>query len=154
MNVEKIKCGYFDHWWWKPTCWLKNVKMLYRTIRDLYQRSRYGVARMDCWDFDYYLISVLRNGLIMYHKDNNGYPGRDEFDTFEKWQNKIEDIIKLCDILLVDSSDSPKANELWEMGDLYKKEWFEEVKLYEDKKSLARKELCNFLEKWGSNLWW
>lgn len=68
----------------------------------LMERSRYGVACQDCWNFDEYFFKVLSNGLKIYKNETNGHP----IDTTpEEYEKIIEKMIVLCAIQSIDPTD-------------------------------------------------
>lgn len=141
-----------------------NLRALKNNIQSFFMRGIYGVSAMDCWDLDNYMLSTFRNGLITFKKDDNGYPGKDEADTPEKWDKIIDRMIELCDIILVDPIDDPAAEKLFnkffnQNGTLdrttkYEKEWMNAVEMASEKREEAKKELSTLLLKWFDNLWW
>ena len=153
MNKEKIKCGYI-YPWKSPYNWKDNIKGIIRGIRDRYQRSKYGVAKMDCWDLDWYLLKVLKNGVIQYMEDTNGHPYN---VTAEEWNNILARMTELIDILLKEDSD--ESNALFEKflrtdEDEDRENWLRSCLEWQDYQTECRYELMDLLKEWGPHLWW
>ena len=56
------------------------------------ERAKHGVAREDCWSFHDYAGIVLANGLRILAEDSHGWPGTEEYPTFESWQDKLNEM--------------------------------------------------------------
>ena len=80
---------------------ISNIKCIRLRIRSIIQRARYGVSMYDSWDFNYYLMVVIENGLKMLKDMGNGYPG---WTSYEDWQRKLEYMSKLSELSNLEES--------------------------------------------------
>lgn len=71
---------YLTHPW-------KWFKELWSNIKAAYMRARYGWCYTDAWECGYWLLEILPQLLRHIANHGCGYPGKGEFDTYEKWQN-------------------------------------------------------------------
>ena len=141
-----------------------NVKAVKNNIKSFIMRGKYGVSTMDCWDLDNYMLTSFRNGLIMFKKDNNGYPGKGDADTPEKWDAILDRMIEICDDLLIEPIEDPKAEEIYQKAcdgrdvadhnvlDILG--WNEAIDEATKRKEEEKKELGKLLVKWYDSLWW
>lgn len=107
------------------------------------ERSRYGVARQDCWNLDGYFFRVLSNGLKIYKEETNGHP----YDmTPDEYDKLLEKMIVLCATQFVDATDYFLENLPNNSLDTATNcgEWQVE----------CRKELFELLTKYIGHLWW
>lgn len=107
------------------------------------ERSRYGVARQDCWNFNEYFFRVLSNGLKIYKEETNGHP----YDmTPDEYDKLLERMIVLCATQFVDATDYFLVDFPGGSKDyaLHCEDWQRE----------CRKELFELLTKYIGHLWW
>lgn len=162
MGLKRVNQRHYFSRWWHPSNWWDNIKRFFRGFKEDYNRAKYGVSHIDCWDLDYYILKVLQNGLKTYKKDNIGYPGN---LTPKKWDNVIDHMIELLDIMLMD--ESPEVIEAFDNywvtcgdsienpGDLtLREEWMKKVVEWEDYKENCRYEFYDLMKEWGRHLWW
>ena len=154
MKLEKIKSRYYYPRWYTPRNFIRNIKIFIRGFKYKIQRNKYGVSSVDCWNFDTYLNKVLYNGLQIYKKDANCYPGN---MTAEEWDDILAEMIYLSGELL--KEDSEESNELYDIYCKSNKEedgeaWFKSITEFESHKKLYRKRLFDLLYEYGENLWW
>lgn len=141
---------------------LQNLKYIKREIRSIYQRSKYGISRMDSWDFDHYLFTVIENGLKYLKDAGNSYPG---WCTYEEWQNKLEYIIRLSEItnLYEDEVTNKSFDNYINIEEKYGKDseefkkaekiWWEDERSFDNTKYKARSKVLKELEKYINDLW-
>jgi len=66
-------------------CWWNYLDMLPRRIYWFFQRGYRGFGDNDTWDFDYYLATVISQGLKHLKKYHHGYePTKQELDIMIK----------------------------------------------------------------------
>ncbi len=135
--------------WRRPSNWLSNIKTFFRDIKSGIQRAKYGVATTDCWDLDSYLLKTFKNGLISYRCHSISHP---VFLEKEEWDNVLNRMIVLIDILQTDSDECPAGEPYYDKGQY--DSWFEEVKKYEEYKQDCLYELCDLLKEYYWDLWW
>lgn len=100
--------------WRYPANWTRNIRHFFRTFKLMYERIRKGYCEWDLWDFDHYLETVLINGLKEFCVETQGYPGNNEFPTFESWENYIKEIITLLEHSQEDDENGYYVNEYLE----------------------------------------
>lgn len=71
---------YLTHPW-------KIFTNLWRNCRMALQRARYGWCRTDAWDFYDWFLHIAPDMLRQIANDGDGYPGREPFETPEKWRD-------------------------------------------------------------------
>lgn len=159
--MEKIKLMYAYPWRTFRGIW-DNIKGFFRSIRNFYYRGRYGVAPgWDCWDLDSYMLQVFKNGLTEFRKNNWGYPA---YLTSEEWDNVLEHMIELIEIIQTDSTESKKAEEIWAMQDNMSYAewkdgkcsdlWWEAIQEWEEYRQDCMNELCDLMKEYFHHLWW
>lgn len=93
MNVWRFpypKRYYLTH----PLKWIKQV---WRSCRDTYMRARYGYTYSDIWNWDGWFLAVSIPMLRYLADHNTAYPGYDEFDTSEKWEQWLHHVADLLE---------------------------------------------------------
>lgn len=152
MKIQKVGFNYTYPWTY-PSNWIRNIKGFFKQITDMCQRAKYGVTRRDCWDLDAYMLRIFKNGLIMFNKDNIGYPARDEANTLENWAAIVDRMIELIGYLEKDPIDYPEPNALYNEG-VCNKRWTDAIKKAYKEREEYKKEFSELLVKWGDHLWW
>ena len=76
---------------------LKWFQQLWRNCRDTYMRARYGYTYSDIWNWDYWFLAVAVPMLRYLANHSTAYPGYDEFDTPEKWEDWLHHIADLLE---------------------------------------------------------
>ncbi len=110
------------------------VKGIMDKINICEERARYGVSRVDGWSFHDYAGIVLANGLRILAEDSHGWPGTEEYPTFESWTAKLNEIAdKLEQASTTDKQIDKMFNEI---------EWGEE-----DFKPAGLEDFPDWLEK-------
>lgn len=66
----------------------KRIRKKYLKKHGLYVNPR------ETWSLDVTIAKFIVPRLKLYKKLNNGYPGRDEMDTPEKWNEALDKMIK------------------------------------------------------------
>ena len=101
------------NWAWKPTYYLthpwKWISELIGNIRAAYRRVRYGWCYMDVWNLGYWLLEILPPMLRHMAEHGCGYPGDEEFPTYESWQTWLHKMAD--DIESVQENNVEKQNE-------------------------------------------
>lgn len=96
--MEKYSC-----WTW-PYCkryylthpW-KWFSSLWRNIKDVCMRARYGFTWTDVWNWDHWFLHTTPNMLRHIAAKGNAYPGYPPFDTSEKWHDWLNEIADLLE---------------------------------------------------------
>ena len=73
------------------------VRCAYRNIRDAWRRSIYGWSYGDVWDWDNWFTHVVPDMLRHMADKGSAYPGREPFDTPEKWHEWLHHIANLIE---------------------------------------------------------
>ena len=147
---------YFFPWNY-PSNWIRNIKQFFRAIKNFIERGRYGVSTSDCWNLDGYLCNIFRNGIIKYKKDNCSYPA---FITAEEWDNVLDRIIELIEIISVDPINCKEATEIFDFyyerkdWEIHKDEWLLAMDKYAERRLDAFNELGDILKIYFDHLWW
>lgn len=142
---------------------IKNLKYIKRLVVSIYQRIKYGISRQDAWDFDYYLVTVIENGLKYLKEEGNSYPG---WCSYEEWQTKLSYMIKLGELSNYDYEGSERdksfdkyikcSEEFGEEAEetiKAKDDWIKDVYEQENLKYSSRRKLLNEVTKYIDDLW-
>ena len=105
---------YLTHPW-------KWFNHLFRNIKDAYRRAVYGWTYVDVWDMDNWIMNVFPPMLRHMADKGCAYPGRDRFDTPEKWHKWLHAMADLLESGLED-----KQNECNEYYKEYMEHLFDE----------------------------
>lgn len=93
------------------------VEEIYDKIKWFIQRGKRGYSDYDTWSFDVYIVGVLAGGLKHLSKHAAGFPGNDEFPTWESWSDKLKEVAEVLE----------KYDKIFDIMDLK-----EEEKIYND----------------------
>lgn len=98
MNRNVFKSwGYSKRYYLThPHVWLRHLCI---NIKHAYQRVTKGYCDEDWWDFGYWFLDTIPDMLDELAENGHGYPGDDEFDTYEKWQAYLHGLasnLRLC----------------------------------------------------------
>ena len=155
-------------WSWKPwRGFWKNLAYFFKCLRPAYHRATKGYCRMDTWDADTTICTYLIKVLTEYRNVTNGYPGTEDFPTFESWIAYIDEIIDLLVYYLTERDTlndyyQPWLNECcniprseWndKQEDIYARYVAENQALYEAQKT-AREKAFAMLGKHLNHIWW
>jgi hypothetical protein len=72
---------------------------MFKKIRRMLHRMKYGWNEEDVWQFDYYLCNVIIGGLVKLREWNHGVPGeiaaryKELEDANKEWLNILDNII-------------------------------------------------------------
>lgn len=79
----------------------------------------------ETWNLDIVIAKYIVPRLKLFKKLNNGYPGKDEMDTSEKWDEALDKMIRTFELLAID-------NGIYglDIHDSYFKEKFKEKQKY------------------------
>ena len=126
--------------WRYPSNWGENIIQFFRNIKWSIQRARRGYSDRDLWDFDYFLIKILIEGLDDFTKNLHGAPygySDAENNSIQPWKDKIEEVRQHFVIAADD--------DFW-LEDLSSEEW----KLLEENR---KKELRKGFEELADIFW-
>lgn len=85
MNLNVFNWSYTKHYYLThPWQW---VKELWWSIKAVYHRAKYGWCYCDVWNWDDWFCSVVPPMLRHMADHGSAYPGREPFDTPEKWHD-------------------------------------------------------------------
>lgn len=108
---EKNKLNVFNTYWcpWKYLSnWPRNFRVFFRQFKWAYQRVTRGYCDYDIWDMDTYLSQLLADGIRHLADTTHGYPGTDEFPTYESWRDYL---YKISDLLNYSLGELPNEYE-------------------------------------------
>ena len=97
-----------------PIRMLKDIKY---TLRDAWQRITKGYSCYDVWGMSEWMLIVLADMFEELRTTGHGYPGFAPFDTPEKWDAHLKDIVERLKLL---------QEENWELQNEYSDAFFEE----------------------------
>lgn len=159
----------FNYQWdWKTwRGFWKNLIYFFKCLRPAYHRATKGYCRMDTWNADSTITTYLIKVLTEYRNVTNGYPGNEDFPTFESWIAYIDEII---DLLVYCEKETDQMNDYYhdwekECCDTPRSEWTDRQRfiyehylaenqtLYEAQKA-AREKAFAMLGKHLNHIWW
>ena len=162
LKLIPVWHGY-PHSWQYPINWFRNISQVPDTVKEFIQRGRYGVAPSDCWNLDGYLCNIMQNGLRQYKEKNIGYPCN---LTPEEWDNVIDRMLVLLEIINTDSLDFKEPEKIWKAGHDDKDElgdwndpalptvWVKAIEDAEEFKQECLDEFCDLMKEYFHHLWW
>lgn len=85
MNLNVFQWPYTTHYYLThPWKWFSQ---LWKNIKAAYHRIRYGWCSWDVWDWDSWFCSTTPSMLRYMADYGSAYPGKEPFDTPEKWHD-------------------------------------------------------------------
>lgn len=85
MNLNVFQWPYCTRYYLThPWKWFSQ---LWKNIKAAYHRIRYGWCSWDVWDWDSWFCSTTPSMLRYMTDHGSAYPGREPFDTPEKWHD-------------------------------------------------------------------
>lgn len=85
MNLNVFNWSYTKHYYLThPWQWIKE---LWWNFKAAYHRVKYGWCYCDIWNWDDWFCSVVPPMLRHMADHGSAYPGREPFDTPEKWHD-------------------------------------------------------------------
>ena len=83
------------HLFYRPRYYFKHplrfIKEIISNIRDVIHRARYGWTYSDVWNFNSWFLEIIPDMLDYLSEHGYGYPGDEEFPTYESWQKWLKD---------------------------------------------------------------
>jgi hypothetical protein len=118
LPKDLYNLSVFNYQWnWKSwRGFWRNLIYFFKCLRPAYHRATKGYCRMDTWNADSTITTYLIKVLTEYRNVTNGYPGDENFSTFESWIAYIDEII---DLLIYSDTFADKMN-------VFCKDWEEE----------------------------
>lgn len=111
--MEKYSCWDFPYrkryYLTHPWKWFKD---LWRNIRDVHMRAKYGFCWSDVWNWDNWFLHVAPQMLRHMAKEGCAYPGNETFNTPERWHDWLNEVADLLDTGREDWQD--QHNEYYE----------------------------------------
>ena len=92
MNKLNVFNTDFCPWRCLPN-WPKNFRLFFRQFKWAYQRITKGFCDFDYWDLDTYLIRLMADAIKELADNTHGYPGNEEFPTYEHWKAYLYKIV-------------------------------------------------------------
>ena len=83
-NIKNLFVNIYDSVWVFMQ-YRVNLKDKLRIPKHLYQRMRYNFSDRDTWNMDANLSRSLGRALLRMSKNTHAFPGRDPYDTADKW---------------------------------------------------------------------
>lgn len=103
----------------------------------------------ECWNLDVTIAEWIIPRLEQFKKDNNGYPGCGEMDTFEKWQEAIQKMIDAF-VVIRDWDEIFYDDKYFSKGGFQRELWNEDFKKY----NKIIEEGMLLFAKYIQQLWW
>lgn len=108
----------------------------------LKKKGKY-VNPKETWCLDYRLAEYILPRLELFKKLNNGYPGRGEMDTPEKWDEALDKMITAFQLVI----DVDNLHDRYWLSGQFNKDLWEE-----DSKKIS--EGLHLFAEWFQSLWW
>lgn len=108
MNNLNVFKNYWSPWKY-PSNWIRNARVFFRQFKWAYQRVTRGFCDYDYWDLDTYLSELMAQSIKMLADNTHGYPGTEEFPTYESWKEYLYKIVNLLRYSL--NEDMPNEYE-------------------------------------------
>ena len=123
----------------------------------------------DTWTLDTTIAEFVLPRLKLFKKVNNGYPGIDEMDTPEKWDEALDKMIIAFQYVLdgyfwwIDDSEYDYSSGLHIRSESAKiiideEDWVEPIRDRREKETLRRQKVIDegmqLFAKWYQHLWW
>ena len=158
----------------KAMDWKYNLKYntgiidFFETVKDYLgngrERLHYGIGHRDAWWLGDYLCLSISNGLHILKDIEHGYPGREPYETIEKWEDKLEEMAEKFSQIISDDFEEDEAYEAFlkvkeergeedEMTALARKNWINDLELRQANKRELRRECFLWLAENCDNLW-
>ena len=100
--------------WRYPSNWRGNIRLFFRQFKWAWQRVTKGYCDADTYDLDDHLVRYLAQTIQHLADNTHGYPGTDEFPTYEHWKSYLYKIVGLLNYSL-DELYNPYEYE-WEQS--------------------------------------
>lgn len=94
MNKLNVFNVYYCPWKYIGN-WKENIDIFLRNFKWAYQRITRGFSDYDAWDLDSHMTELWCQSLLYLAEHTHGYPGTDEFPTYEAWQSYLYKIVEL-----------------------------------------------------------
>lgn len=107
MNLNVFSWPYRKSYYLiHPWKWFKH---LFQNLRAAYRRIKFGWCYTDVWELGYWLLEILPPMFEYLAANGYGFPGDEEFPTYESWQQWLLKIAQ--DIRSVQEENVEKQNE-------------------------------------------
>lgn len=108
--------------WRYPSNWIRNTRIFFRQFKWAYQRITRGYCDIDWYDMNTHLSKLIAQMLRKMAQDSMGYPGNEEFPSYESWADYLNETASLLEY---SNSDLPNEYEeawlkTWENKDFLK----------------------------------
>lgn len=98
--------------WKYPSNWIRNTSLFFRQFKWAYQRITRGFCDSDYWDLDHFLAELMAQSIKKLADETHGYPGTDEFPTYESWKDYLYEIVEKLRFSLNEDMYNPYEH-LW-----------------------------------------
>ena len=140
--------------WCYPANWIKNIRVFFRQFKWAYQRITRGYSDIDWYDMDTHLTMLISQMLRTMADEGMGYPGNEEFPTYDSWKDYLYKIIYYLNYSIQDSMPNEYEDawlKTWENRPI--NEWLNKEQSPEDKEVTNKyldKELENDNKKYAA----
>lgn len=146
--------------------------MRQRTRKKWLKKHGQYIAPKELWNLDYTVAKFVLPRLIKFKENSLGFPGYDEADTMDKWQNILQKMIAAFEYIVTDDDwwiDDPRydySDGIHIEIDKDKKtlfhfridDWAKEIEnnrdTEQDRRNEAIKEGLELFSKYFRHLWW
>lgn len=146
--------------------------MRQRTRKKWLKKHGQYIAPKELWNLDYTVAKFVLPRLIKFKENSLGFPGYDEADTMDKWQNILQKMIAAFEYIVTDDDwwiDDPRydySDGIHIEIDKDKKtlfhfridDWAKEIEnnrdTEQDRRNEAIKEELELFSKYFRHLWW
>lgn len=93
MNKLNVFNNSYSPWKYISN-WPGNTRLFFRQFKWAYQRITRGFCDLDYWDLDHYLAELMAQSIKVLADETHGFPGTEEFPTYESWRDYLYEIVK------------------------------------------------------------
>ena len=165
-NLHNLSVFQYPYKWKSWRGFWKNLIYFFKCLRPAWHRATRGYCGMDTWNADSTICAYLIKVLTEYRNVTNGFPGDNNFPTFESWIACIDEIIDnliyaqtpledLCGWTEMVDTFQYKPRETWTAAqeEAYKN-WCKELVEIKDKQEVARMKAFTMLSHNLPHIWW
>ncbi len=129
------------------------------------------IAPKELWNLDYTVAKFILPRLIKFKENSSGFPGYDEADTMDKWQDILQKMITAFEYIVTDDDwwiDDPRydyseclhveTDNVAKIINFYLDDWAKEIEKNQsaerDRRNEVIREGLELFSKYFRHLWW
>lgn len=129
------------------------------------------IAPKELWNLDYTVAKFILPRLIKFKENSSGFPGYDEADTMDKWQDILQKMITAFEYIVTDDDwwiDDPsydyseclhvETDNVAKIINFYLDDWAKEIEKNQsaerDRRNEVIREGLELFSKYFRHLWW